>query len=68
MLAIASFIIHYLAWQAARGLGNYSLKWIAAAKCAIDAQTLGHFSFLIPFWALSIGFLRVARLTGIRKV
>ena len=34
------FIIRYLSWQARKrfgvivGIGDYSLKWIAAAKCA----------------------------------
>jgi len=27
----------------------------------MDPRTLARFSFLIPFWALSISFLRVAR-------
>jgi hypothetical protein len=27
----------------------------------MDSLTLARFSFLIPFWALSISFLRVAR-------
>ena len=29
-----------------------------------DGMTLCRFSFLVPFWALSSGFLRVARLSG----
>ena len=28
----------------------------------VDSQTPARFSFLIPFWALSIGFLRAARI------
>jgi hypothetical protein len=28
----------------------------------MDSLTLARFSFLIPFWALSSGFLRIARI------
>jgi hypothetical protein len=57
-MAIASFVIHNLGWQAVRGLGIIAQVDCRCKMRPIDSQSLARYSFVLPFWALSIGLPR----------